>query len=98
MRVRLITDCMDLMAGFELLNHAEQLQILQMVIDTLGSYPKPQKKADTLPAPTKAVGAYLFVSNVRNACKLHAFGFIPTESTKQAIDSNLSNALSLLQL
>lgn len=96
MRVKQITDCIDLLAGFELLNQAEQKQTFLLVIDTLCGYPKPQKKGDILPSTDENLGAYLFVSNVRNACKLSESEHLNPNTAYSIIVENLVNALSLL--
>lgn len=97
MRVKQVTDCMDLLAGFELMDSSEQKQAFLLAIDTLGSYQKPQKKGDVIPSTTVNIGAYLFISNARNACKLGTMELInPITSHSIAMD-NLTNALTLLQ-
>ncbi|MFV0565757.1 MAG: hypothetical protein ACK5NB_07990 [Flavobacteriaceae bacterium] len=96
MRIDQVKSAMDVLAGFELLTQTEQKQTLLTVIDTLGGYPKPTKKQDERPAPVKDVGAYLFVSNSRNACKLGELGYIETRHAYNLVSANLETALSLL--
>lgn len=96
MRIKKITDCLDLMAGFELQERTEQKQTLLLVIDTLCGYPKPQHKTDVLPSTAESLGAYLFVSNVRNTCKLGELGYLNLNIVHNIIIENLANALSLL--
>ncbi|MFA7444539.1 MAG: hypothetical protein WCY89_01200 [Flavobacteriaceae bacterium] len=97
MRVEIIKDCMDLMGGFELLQTFKRKPVLLTVIDTLGSYPKPQRKGDTVRASDKDLGAYLSVSNVRNACKLADLDFIGMPHALSLIRYNLEQALTILQ-
>ncbi len=93
----IITECLDLLAGFELLTDTEKSQTAQTIIDTLGSYPKPQKKNAPENAPSYLVGAYLMASNVRNACKLFLLGYLDDVLLFQAIaQENCENALGLL--
>jgi len=96
MRIEKIQDSLDLMAGFELTGLHEQKQTLLTVIDTLCGYPKPKKKYDPNPTPVKDLGAYLFVSNSRNACKLGELGFIDINTAQKLVNINLETALSLL--
>lgn len=97
MRVKIVQDCMDLIGGFELLQPFERKPVLLAVIDTLGSYPKPQKKGDTVRTSDKDLGAYLLVSNVRNACKLADIDFIGMPHALSLIRYNLEQALTILQ-
>lgn len=96
LQTNLITECLDLLAGFELLTAQEQSEITNVIIDTLGSYPKPQKKHDPVPAPTHLIGAYLCISNARNACKLFLFGFDEQNKVACIAFHNLGKALGLL--
>jgi len=96
MKTQIITDCLDLLAGFENLNPKEQKECFEQTIDTLGSYPKPQKKNDIVIAKSYEIACYLFVSNVRNACKLSSLGFIKITLGFSTIQQNLENALSIL--
>lgn len=96
MRVKIIIDCFDLLAGFELMHPIEQIAIFNAIIDTLGSYPKPMSKTLNRPATSAQIGSYLFVSNARNACKLADFGYIDINTAFQIIQNNLENAFSLL--
>lgn len=97
MRVAIVQDCIDLMGGFELLQPFERKPVLLAVIDTLGSYPKPQYKGDTKQATPNNIGAYLLVSNVRNACKLAEMDFIGMPHALSLIRYNLEQALTILQ-
>lgn len=96
MKKQIITDCLDLLAGFELQELKEQKATLESVIDTLGSYPKPQNKKDNVRAKSNQIASYLFVSNVRNACKLSTLGYIKLNVGFNTIQYNLECALSLL--
>ncbi len=91
-----ITSAMDIMAGFELLPRYEQKQVLQSFIDSLGSYPKPNRKGDKENAPNNLIGAYLFVSKARSTAKLCLFGYIDYDMTPIYINRYLMNALTLL--
>jgi hypothetical protein len=96
MKTQIITDCLDLLAGFELQEPKEQKATLQSIIDTLGSYPKPQNKKDIVRAKSNQIASYLFVSNVRNACKLSSLSYIKLNVGFNTIQYNLESALSLL--
>ena len=96
MKTEIITNCLDLLAGFELLAPTQQTGVFLSIIDKLGSYPKPQKKYDTIRAKDSLISAYLFVSNVRNACKLGELGAITPIQANQTILGNLENALTEL--
>lgn len=98
MRVKKIIDCIDLFAGFELLEPHEKKEIYLLVIDTLCGYPKPTKKGFKTLENKKDLGAYLFVSNTRNACKLGNIGLYNSVQAYSIAMQNLSNALTLLQL
>lgn len=96
MKTQIITDCLDLLAGFENLNLKEQKECFEQTIDTLGSYPKPQKKKDIVNAKSYEIACYLFVSNVRNACKLSSLGYIKLNIGYSTVQNNLESALSIL--
>lgn len=96
MKTVILTDCFDLLAGYEYLSELEKINVLRYIIDVLGSYPKPQKKNAVRPATSSQIGTYLFVSNVRNACKLAEFGFIDTSTAYTIIQNNLEQAFSLI--
>ncbi len=96
MRIEQIKNGLDLLAGFEYLKPNEQKQTLLSVIDALGGYPKPTQKGDTEPKPVKDLGAYLFVSNSRNACKLGDLDYIDLPTAYKLVSINLETALSLL--
>ncbi len=95
-KTRIITDCLDLLAGFEYLKFNEQKDCFQQIVDTLGSYPKPQKKTDTERAKPHEIACYLFVSNVRNACKLSTLGCVSINVGFDIVQDNCELALSLL--
>jgi hypothetical protein len=96
MKVQIITNCLDLLAGFEYLTPKEQKDCFQQIIDVLGSYPKPQKKNVLESAKPNEIACFLLVSNVRNACKLSTFGFIDFKAGYSTIQENCEFALSLL--
>lgn len=96
MKTTIITTSLDLLAGFDFLLLKEQMQALSSVIDTLGSYNKPTKKGKPAPVLTQKINAYLFVSNVRNACKLGVSGAITPIQAYQIATSNLERALTEL--
>lgn len=90
------TDCIDLLADFNYLLINEQMQVFSSVIDTLGSYSKPAKKGNNTPVLIQKINAYLFISNVRNACKLGVSGAITPVQAYQTALTNLENALTEL--
>lgn len=92
----IITTSLDLLAGFDFLLFKEQIHVLLSVIDTLGSYTKPTKKRDATPIVIQKLNAYLFISNVRNACKLGVTGAITPKQAHETALSNLENALTEL--
>lgn len=92
----LITDTMDLMAGFDIDTQENKKETLQAVINHLGSYPKPRQKGDTAEPHPNILGAYLCVSNVRNACKLAQIGVYSLDTVTLHIDENLISALNLI--
>lgn len=74
----IITDCLDQLAVVPYLDTLdEQNALCQHIIDTLSDYPKPRHKGEhlTKPEPIEELGAYLYVSNARNACKLAKLGY-----------------------
>lgn len=87
---------MDLLAGFEHLPMIEQKTVFKSVIDVLSNYPKPQHKAVLTQVNKATLGVYLFVSNVRNACKLGSLGLWSNETACNVAQSNLIFALDLL--
>lgn len=102
-QINVITDCMDLLSGFSFIkpskpfiNQVEQNQLFFDAIDILGSYPKPNRKGDKVNASNQYLGAYLFISNARNTCKLTSIGLIANDTAYNLIQTNLENALSLL--
>ncbi len=92
----LIMEAMDLMAGFDIDTEANQRETLDMVINHFSNYPKPRKKGDAEEPHPNILGAYLCVSNVRNACKLGLINICRLEDVKARIDNNLMLALDLL--
>ncbi|MCB4807134.1 hypothetical protein LG651_02645 [Tamlana sp. 62-3] len=95
MKKEIVKNCMDSLAGFDLCEWREQKQTLISVIDVLRNYPKPHTKKEIC-TNTKNLGAYLFISNSRNACKLCINGFIGSCEAYQLVSKNLESALSLL--
>ena len=91
----IITDAMDLMAGFEFMPEADKTATLKTIIDKLGSYPKPYKKNDNKTFSVNLLGAYLCVSNARNSCKLALLGLQNITNAYHLISYNLELALSL---
>jgi len=96
MKIEIITNCLDLLTGFEHLTNNEKKDCFSSVIDTLGSYPKPQKKTDIQRAKTYQIASYLFVSTARNYCKLSIENFIKLDTGINVIQYNLESALSIL--
>lgn len=92
----LITETMDLMAGFEIDTPTNQNETLRAVIEHLGSYPKPRQKGDTTEPKPNVLSVYLCVSNVRNACKLGMLGVWGLDTVNLHIDNNLTTALNLV--
>lgn len=87
---------MDLLAGFEILPIDDQIQTLKSVIDAFSSYFQPHPQNDLQEASKTALGAYLFISNVCNACELGALGLWSTLTACSVAQSNLVFALDLL--
>ncbi len=92
----LITDAMDIMAGFDIDTPQNQRETLQTVINHLSEYPKASKKGATEEPHPNIVGAYLCVSNVRNACKLGLIGVYGLDTITLHIAENLTTALNLI--
>jgi hypothetical protein len=95
-KISIITACIDLMSVFNLLTPKEQKEQLQLVIDTLGSYPKPQTKDKKRIATHTTLSVYLYTSNARNYCKLGLLGLNTLNITASKVNDNLENALTLL--
>lgn len=95
-KTEIIKNAFDVLAGFEVMSTAEKLTAFDTVINTLGSYPKPQQKGGEIRAETSIIGAYLCVSNVRNTCKLSVFGYEAPETAHNTVLQNLETALTLL--
>ncbi|AND63618.1 hypothetical protein AX766_03950 [Flavobacterium covae] len=91
-----IIDAIDVLAGYEIQETPERIQTLLTVVDVVCGYPKPTKKGSTITTANYLIGAYLHVSNARNACRLGAMGFIDTLTAYKIASSNLENALTLL--
>ncbi|WP_123901225.1 hypothetical protein [Flavobacterium davisii] len=72
------------------------MQTLLAVVDVVCGYPKPTPKGSTSPTANYLIGAYLNVSNARNACRLGAMGFIDTLKAYNLAITNLEQALTLL--
>ncbi len=93
----IITDCMDILSKWDLPFPAiERHQILNEIIDTLGSYPKPRKSKQYPEPHQNILGAYLCISTVRNACKLALIKVWSEKKAEKVIRENLETALSLL--
>ncbi|MDO5665138.1 MAG: hypothetical protein Q4G63_07770 [Bacteroidia bacterium] len=92
-----LTDCLDLLASIPFLSdNDERDELATNIIDTLGSYPKPQKKNEEKEVHPNELGAYLFTSTARNNAKLAQLGFIPYGKAFEAITGNFERALGLL--
>lgn len=95
-KTKIVCEVMDLMAGFENLPNQGKPEQLQIVINTLGSYPKPQKKQALVNCNTKDLGVYLCISTIRNTCKLSIIGYQSFSIGLNVINYNLEKALTLL--
>lgn len=96
-RIAKITECMDLLAGFDLLDTEVQYkELFAHVTDSLGNYPKPQLKGSTKEPTNEVLGAYLCISNVRNALKLAKLGVVTYQTGYGIASLNAELALSLL--
>ena len=95
-KTSIIITCIDLISVFNLLTPTEQKNQLQLIIDNLGSYPKPQTKDKKRIATLKTLPAYLYISNARNYCKLGLLGLNTLNITALKVNNNLENALTLL--
>lgn len=92
-----LTDCLDLLASIPFLSDNNQRDELALnIIDTLGNYPKPQKKNEEKDVYPNELGAYLFTSTARNTAKLAQIGLIPYGKAFEAITGNFERALGLL--
>lgn len=96
LRVNKITDCMDVLSLWETSTRPERVEILQTVINTVGGYPKPRHKGETIEPTPETLGAYLCISNVRNYSKLGALGVLDIETAYIMICRHLETALTLL--
>lgn len=96
LRVDIIKDSFDMIAGFEFLNNIEQKEVFQSIINTLANYPKPQKKGSSKKATNKDIAAYLYVSNTRNSSKLAIMGFLDHKEALNTLNINLQNSLTVL--
>ncbi|MCD8428444.1 hypothetical protein [Tenacibaculum finnmarkense] len=94
--IQVIQSVMDETATFNY--HTKELKkaVVQQIINALGSYKKPCKKGSSVIPHPNLLGAYLCVSNVRNACKLCLIGVNNYTETLQIIQLNNEIAISLL--
>ncbi|MCG8237367.1 hypothetical protein J2Q21_12330 [Tenacibaculum finnmarkense genomovar ulcerans] len=94
--IQVIQSVMDETATFNC--HKKELKkaVVQQIINALGSYKKPCKKGSLIIPHPNLLGAYLCVSNVRNACKLCLIGVNDYTETLQIIQLNNEIAISLL--
>lgn len=90
MKIGIITNCLDLMAGINHRPKNEYIAVFNSVIDELGSYPKPAAQNKNI------LSAYLLASNVRNACKLAKFKVLALVDAVNVVQVNLEACLSLL--
>lgn len=88
----ILMDCFDTLAGFPFsVSDTEKQALAQSIIETLGDYPKPQRKGDTT-----ETGAYIFVSMARNTAKMAKLGYMPYSFAFGDIASCFERALGLL--
>ncbi len=95
-KIELVQSVMDELATFEHDTPQGKADTLQLIIDTLGSYPKPTQKGDTTEPHPNIKGAYFCMANVRNACRLGLLGVYDDTDTMITIDRNNVQALNLL--
>lgn len=88
-----LTDCIDLLAGFSLLSDTDKYDLAQSIIDTLGNYPRPRQKNEPTP---QYLGAYLYASTARNSVKLAQLGYMPFNNAFSVAGSCFEASLSLL--
>ncbi|MEJ8606539.1 hypothetical protein JSO56_06345 [Riemerella anatipestifer] len=93
---QILTECIDLIAVVDYLPEDEHAKVYSEIIETLGTYPKPQEKGNPEAPTPEILGAYLCASSVRNACKLTLLGYLDNRTAKTTITDYLTNALTLL--
>lgn len=92
----IIEEVFDLLAGFDVDKPQNQRETIQTVINHLGSYPKATPKHSKIEPHPNILGAYLCISNVRNACKLALLGVYSIDTLTLKVDEELITALNLL--
>lgn len=96
-QVCILTDCMDTLAASDLMiAKAEQSELLQSIVDTLGSYPKPRVKGEAKEENPAELGAYLFASTARNVAKLGLLQIVGYAEAVGTILQCFENALGLI--
>lgn len=92
-RQNVITKCLAELHGT---NGEPTAKNLEKATDILGSYPKPSVKGkQNQPTPAE-IGAYLHVSNARNALKLGVLGYYTAKQAYTAGVENLESASKLI--
>lgn len=94
--IQVLYTVMDEVATLQHETQQDKTDTFNLIIDTLGGYPKPRQKGDVVEPHTNVLGAYLCVSNVRNACRLYLLGVNNYNTTIQTIEQNNEIALGLL--
>ena len=90
-QIAILTNCLEQLDYYK----NDSVEWSQNMVNTLRNYPKPYKKGEHLKSFENPIllGAYLYTSNVRNACKLIQLGHI---SSIAVIKENIIKALNIL--
>lgn len=92
----ILMDCIDLLAGIPHLSDTDKSGLTQSIINTLGSYPKPQKKNKATGIAPHHLGAYLYTSTAHNAIRLAQLEYIALDKAFSVAGYCLEASLSLL--
>ena len=96
LNTELVQKVQDEIVLFELLEPHQQKEALQLIIQLLKDYSKPMNGDYTVSANSQFIGAYLYVSNIINACNLGLLDFENKGFVYRAIVENVEKALSLI--
>lgn len=96
LNTELIQKAQDEIVLFELLEPYQQKDSLRLILQLLEGYPKPISKDSTVSAKHQFIGAYLYVSNILNTCKLGLLDLENMDFVCHSIVDNVEKALSLL--